>query len=96
MRSGAFDTHPRYAHASPQRVTRAWRYRWRASDLYIEPDAATGLAERLRCKRAIADALDLNVDLIVQQPGSILFALSTKCLIFLNIRDAFAYRGWPP
>jgi hypothetical protein len=25
--------------------------------------------ERLRCKVALADALDLNVDLVVQQPG---------------------------
>ena len=38
-------------------------------DLYVEPATPPGLAERLRCKSAIADALDLDVDLIVQQPG---------------------------
>ena len=38
-------------------------------DLYVEPAKPPRLADRLRCKSAIADALDLNVDLIVQQPG---------------------------
>ena len=28
-----------------------------------------GLADLLRCKGALAEALDLNVDLVVQQPG---------------------------
>ena len=37
-------------------------------DLYVEPETPPGLASRLRCKSALADALDLNVDLIVQQP----------------------------
>ena len=38
-------------------------------DLYIEPDAVPELTASLRCKGALADALDLSVDLIVQQPG---------------------------
>jgi predicted nucleotidyltransferase len=38
-------------------------------DLYVEPETPPGLVARLRCKSALADALDLNVDLIVQQPG---------------------------
>jgi predicted nucleotidyltransferase len=38
-------------------------------DLYVEPESMPGLMDRLRCKGAIADALDLNVDLVVQQPG---------------------------
>jgi len=39
-------------------------------DLYVEPESPPTLMDRLRCKVALADALDLNVDLIVQQPGS--------------------------
>ena len=39
-------------------------------DLYVEPESPPKLMDRLRCKVALADALDLNVDLIVQQPGS--------------------------
>ena len=39
-------------------------------DLYVEPESRPTLMDRLRCKVALADALDLNVDLIVQQPGS--------------------------
>lgn len=38
-------------------------------DLYVEPESRPTLIDRLRCKVALADALDLNVDLIVQQPG---------------------------
>ena len=38
-------------------------------DLYVEPQTEPDLIARLRCKSALADALDLNVDLIVQQPG---------------------------
>jgi uncharacterized protein len=38
-------------------------------DLYVEPETPPGLAARLRCRSALADTLDLNVDLIVQQPG---------------------------
>ena len=38
-------------------------------DLYVEPETPPGLVDRLRCRSALADALDLNVDLIVQQPG---------------------------
>ncbi len=37
-------------------------------DLYVEPETAPDLTTRLRCKGELADALDLNVDLIVQQP----------------------------
>ena len=37
-------------------------------DLYVEPETAPDLTARLRCKSELADALDLNVDLIVQQP----------------------------
>ena len=38
-------------------------------DLYVEPATAPDLTARLRCRSELADALDLNVDLIVQQPG---------------------------
>ena len=38
-------------------------------DLYVEPETAPDLVSSLRCRSALADALDLNVDLIVQQPG---------------------------
>ena len=38
-------------------------------DLYVEPETAPDLTARLRCRNELADALDLNVDLIVQQPG---------------------------
>ena len=38
-------------------------------DLYVEPESSPALIDRLRCKVALADALDLNVDLVVQQPG---------------------------
>jgi len=38
-------------------------------DLYVEPEWPPSLEARLRCKSALADALDLNVDLVVQQPG---------------------------
>ena len=38
-------------------------------DLYVEPETAPDLTARLRCRSEPADALDLNVDLIVQQPG---------------------------
>ena len=37
-------------------------------DLHVEPETAPDLTARLRCKSELADALDLNVDLIVQQP----------------------------
>ena len=35
----------------------------------MEPETAPDLTARLRCRSEPADALDLNVDLIVQQPG---------------------------
>ena len=38
-------------------------------DLYVEPATPPSLEASLQCKGALADALDLNVDLIVQQPG---------------------------
>ena len=38
-------------------------------DLCVEPETAPDLTARLRCRSEPADALDLNVDLIVQQPG---------------------------
>lgn len=38
-------------------------------DLYVEPELPPSLEARLRCKSALADALDLNVDLVVQQSG---------------------------
>ena len=38
-------------------------------DLYVEPKEPADLVARLRCKSALVDALDLNVDLVVQQPG---------------------------
>ena len=39
------------------------------ADLCVEPETAPNLTARLRCRSELADALDLNVDLIVQQPG---------------------------
>ena len=38
-------------------------------DLYVEPETPPDLMASLRCKSELADALDLNVDLILQQPG---------------------------
>ncbi len=38
-------------------------------DLYVEPETAPDLTARLRCRSELADALDLGVDLIVQQAG---------------------------
>jgi predicted nucleotidyltransferase len=38
-------------------------------DLFVEPEFAPKLLDWLRCKSALADALDLKVDLTVQQPG---------------------------
>lgn len=38
-------------------------------DLYVEPESAASLEASLRCKSALADALDLDVDLVVRQPG---------------------------
>ena len=37
--------------------------------MYVEPEAAPNPTARLRCRSDLADDLDLNVDLIVQQPG---------------------------
>ena len=39
------------------------------STFYVEPETVPDLTTRLRCRGELADALDLNVDLIVQQPG---------------------------
>ena len=41
-------------------------------DLYVEPETVPGLTTRLRFMSALADALDLDVDLVVQQPGRVL------------------------
>ena len=38
-------------------------------NLYVEPESLPSLVDRLLCKSALADALDLNVDLIVRQLG---------------------------
>ena len=38
-------------------------------ELYVEPESVPSLVGRLLCKSALADVLDLTVDLIVQQPG---------------------------
>ncbi len=38
-------------------------------DLYVEPETTPDLTTRLRCRGELADALDLNVDLVIQQPG---------------------------
>ena len=38
-------------------------------DLYVESESVPSLVDRLLCKSALADVLDLNVDLIVRQPG---------------------------
>ena len=35
----------------------------------MEPETAPNLTTRLRCRGELAEALDLNVDLIVAQPG---------------------------
>ena len=74
---------PDQAQASRQRIhihtgkhARIWLFGSRVDDsrrggdvdLYVEPETAPDLTARLRCKSELADALDLNVDLIVQQP----------------------------
>ena len=38
-------------------------------DLYVEPETPPDLMASLRCQSELADTLDLNVDLILQQPG---------------------------
>lgn len=38
-------------------------------DLYVEPDVMPDLRARLLCRGTLADDLDLDVDLIVQEPG---------------------------
>ncbi len=38
-------------------------------DLYVEPEVPPPLVARLQCSSELADALDLHVDLVVQQPG---------------------------
>ena len=38
-------------------------------DLYVEAETPPPLTARLMCKTELADALVLQVDLIVQQPG---------------------------
>ena len=38
-------------------------------DLYVEPETVPDLTTRLRCSGELVDALDLNVDLVIQQPG---------------------------
>ena len=37
-------------------------------DLYVEVETTPDLIARRRCKRELADAMDLNVDRILQQP----------------------------
>lgn len=39
-------------------------------DLYVEPEAKVPMTDQLLCCAAIAEALDLDVDLIVNNPGS--------------------------
>ena len=38
-------------------------------DLYIEPESTPPLLAHLMCRSELADALDLQVDMIVRQPG---------------------------
>jgi predicted nucleotidyltransferase len=38
-------------------------------DLYVEPVDRASLLACLRCRSELAEALDLKVDLIVQEPG---------------------------
>lgn len=38
-------------------------------DIYVEPETPPSLKSRLLCKSALADLLDLDVDLVVQQAG---------------------------
>ena len=57
--------------------TRIWRFGSRVDDqrrggdvdLYVEAETPPPLTARLMCKTELAEALDLQVDLIVQQPG---------------------------
>lgn len=57
--------------------TRIWLFGSRADDqrrggdvdLYVEPESLVSLEAEVRCKGALADALDLEVDLVVAQPN---------------------------
>ena len=54
---------------------RIWLFGSRADDsggdvdLYVEPEIAPDLMACLQCKSALAETLDLDVDMIVQQSG---------------------------
>lgn len=56
--------------------TRIWLFGSRADDqrrggdvdLYVEPESRVSLEAEVRCKGALADELDLAVDLVVGQP----------------------------
>lgn len=64
-----------YRHLGPN--TRIWLFGSRVDDqrrggdvdLYVEAEIPPPLTARLMCKTELADALDLQVDLIIQQPG---------------------------
>lgn len=64
-----------HKHMSQQ--SRIWLFASRADDgrrggdvdLYVEPESAPSLIQSLQCKSALAEALDLNVDLVVRQPA---------------------------
>jgi predicted nucleotidyltransferase len=38
-------------------------------DLYVMPSRPVALEQELRCRGALADALDLGVDLVIARPG---------------------------
>ena len=50
-------------------------------DLYVEPETTPDLTARLRCKSELSDALDLHLDLILQQPGRDLpiYRIAKRC-----------------
>ena len=65
------------SHSHMGTQARIWLFGTRADDsrlggdvdFYVEPETAPDLTTRLRCRGELADALEPNVDLIVQQPG---------------------------
>jgi uncharacterized protein len=73
------DTVRDLVHAAMGEQSRIWLFGSRANDrrrggdvdLYVEPERTPALMDEARCRGRLADALDLDVDLIVARPGRI-------------------------
>jgi len=67
----------RRIHTSMGEGARIWLFGSRADDskrggdvdLYVEPERPINLETELRCRGALADDLDLKVDLVLERPG---------------------------